>query len=169
MNADEAGAVMRLHIELLARNSAARPDDAAYVCKGHSVSWRELERAASQLAGGLIELGLCEGDGVVTLLPRGRADVELGFATAKAGITRTHIDGRLAKRTISAAIRNVKPKAIVVDAINADSLRSVLRRSGASVFIAQGMGTDLPPVWFDYEELRDFSPVWSGLEVRCDG
>jgi len=162
MKDDEAGAVMRLHVELLARNVLVRPDDTAYVWNGDPVSWRELERAAAQLAGGLIELGLCQGDHVVTLLPHGRADVELAFATARVGMTRMQVDGRLAKRAIGAAIRSARPNAVVVDALNAGSLRSVLRRSGASVFIAHGMGADLPPVWFDYDELRDFSPAWPG-------
>ena len=75
-----------IHV-LLARHAAARGAKVAYRDARRAVSYAELNRRTTNLAGHLADLGVSAKDTVAILLPNGVAWVESCFAIARADLS----------------------------------------------------------------------------------
>lgn len=71
-----------------------KPDDAALVSLERTWSWRELDRASTQLAGQYLALGLAPGDRVASLMPNRGALLVHYLACFKAGLVATPLNYR---------------------------------------------------------------------------
>src|SRR5262245_59889104 len=90
--------------DLLRPGLDAAPDDVAMVSATRSLSWTELDAAASALAGGYRELGLEPGDRIASLMPN-RIDLVVHYlACFRAGLIATPLNYRYTAREIDHAL-----------------------------------------------------------------
>jgi len=90
--------------DLLRPGLDAAPDEPAIVSAKRSLSWRELDRAASALAGGYRRLGLTPGDRVASLMPN-RVDLAVHYlACFRAGLIATPLNYRYTATEIDHAL-----------------------------------------------------------------
>src|SRR5919108_6628724 len=86
--------------ELLSVGLERTPDDVAMVSAIRALSWRELDRASSRLAGGYRRLGLEPGDRVASLMPN-RIDLVVHYlASFRAKLIATPLNYRYTAREI---------------------------------------------------------------------
>ncbi|MFC1980208.1 AMP-binding protein, partial [Chloroflexota bacterium] len=76
-----------LLFEFLSNGAREHPDKTAFICRGHKLSYRELDVQTSKLATCLSELGIKRGDGVVLFLPNSLEFVIGYYGILKAGGT----------------------------------------------------------------------------------
>jgi long-chain acyl-CoA synthetase len=87
--------------DLLRAGLARAPDDVALVSATTCCTWRDLDRASDNLAGGLLDVGLRPGDRVASLMPNSIALITHYIACMKAGLVgcRSTIVTRLRRST----------------------------------------------------------------------
>jgi long-chain acyl-CoA synthetase len=104
------------------RNAADRPDSVAVEHAGRSITWRELERCASQVAHGLGDLGVRAEQHVAVLGRNDAAMIEIAHGAAWIGAIFTPVNWRLAAREIEYILRDSCAEVLF---ISADMWRSV--------------------------------------------
>jgi long-chain acyl-CoA synthetase len=82
--------------ELIRWRARVTPDIAAIWFEGQSITYRELDRRASQVANALIARGVKAGDHVCVLDQNHDMQIETIFGIAKAGAVFTPVNWRLA-------------------------------------------------------------------------
>ncbi len=108
---------MRTLAELIRWRAERHPDLDAIWYEGRSQTYSELNRASSELAGGLVaEFGLAPGDRVAILDKNCPAYLELMFALDKAGVVAAPLNWRLTPGEVKAIIDDIKPKLLVAGA-----------------------------------------------------
>src|SRR4029079_17574610 len=80
--------------QLLATGLAAKPDEPALVSLERKWTWRELDKAASRLAGHYLTLGLVPGDRVASLMPNRGSLIVHYMACFRAGLVATPLHYR---------------------------------------------------------------------------
>jgi long-chain acyl-CoA synthetase len=91
--------------QLLANGLARAPDELAIASIVRSMTWRQLDRESSALAGGYRALGLQEGNRLASLMPN-RIDLAVHYlACFKAGIVATPLNYRYTFREIDHALQ----------------------------------------------------------------
>ncbi len=92
--------------------AAARDSHVALLWEGHELSYGDLRSRAQQLATGLRELGLSEGDRVASMLYNRGEVFELYFACAYAGLTFVPINFRMAPSELAAILTDCQAKVL---------------------------------------------------------
>jgi len=96
----------------LPRHVRARPDTIAVVCDGHTVTWKELDRAVDRLAAHLAGV-IPAGRGVALHLPNSPALVLLFLAAARAGREAQILDPGWPAEMTRAAIGELSPGLVI--------------------------------------------------------
>src|SRR5262249_59421296 len=94
----------------------------AVVCARRSLSWAELDRAASALAGGYLSAGLEQGDRIASLMPN-RVDLVVHYlACFKAGLIATPLNYRYTAREIDHALEVSGARALLAHVERAEDV-----------------------------------------------
>ncbi|HVZ52011.1 MAG TPA: AMP-binding protein [Pseudolabrys sp.] len=104
---------MRTIAELIRWRAQRHPDIDAIWYEGKTQTYGELNRASSELAGGLVALGLKPGARVAILDKNCPEYLELVFALDKAGLVAAPLNWRLTTKEIKDIIDDVKPALLV--------------------------------------------------------
>ena len=106
---------MRTVAEVLRWRARRRPDFPITWYQGRERTLAEMDRASSELAGGLVsELNLEPGDRVAILDKNSDDYIELLFALDKAGAVACPVNWRLTATEVAAVVGDADPKALVV-------------------------------------------------------
>nr|WP_205215457.1 non-ribosomal peptide synthetase [Amycolatopsis albispora] len=100
-------------LEEFARWVEATPDAEAVVCRDRSLSYRELDRRANQLAHALIERGVRPQDAVAVLLDRDVEMVVALFGVLKAGAVYVPMDPDYPADRLAYMLGDITPAAVV--------------------------------------------------------
>ncbi|ORW97711.1 cyclohexanecarboxylate-CoA ligase [Mycobacterium sp. IEC1808] len=118
------------------QNARSAPGRPAYVDHpGKSLSWREFDRAATQLAELLAGVGVARGDRVAVWHGDSAAIHVLFVAIERCGAVVVGIGARAGTREVAAILRNAGPKILVSDAQRADAAVGV---AGESALVLDG-------------------------------
>lgn len=101
--------------QFLSRAARLFPDRQAIRCEGREQSWRELNTASEELAGGLRRLGVSMGDRVAILALNSDRYVEFLYAIWRISAVAVPLNTRWSPDEISYALADSGPKVIVVD------------------------------------------------------
>ncbi len=106
-------------------NADAVGDKGAVRDRAGSLTWRELDRRANQLAHALQERGLKPSEGVATLLRNGREMIETIIAAQKVGMVVTPLNTWAKPKELAHTLDQANPKALVYDVLQAEQVRSI--------------------------------------------
>ncbi len=135
--------------QILSGGLDAHPDQTALVSIVRSMSWRELERESSALAGGYHRMGLREGDRIASLMPN-RIELLVHYlACFKAGLVATPLNYRYTEHEIDHALEVSSAAALLahverVEDVEASSLAADLPNG---VIAYRDEATDPPVNW----------------------
>jgi long-chain acyl-CoA synthetase len=108
--------------DLLRPGLDAGPDEVAVVSAQRSLTWRDLDRAASALAGGYRGLGLEPGDRIASLMPN-RIDLLVHYlACFRAGLIATPLNYRYTAREIDHALEVSDARVILAHVERAEDI-----------------------------------------------
>ena len=108
--------------QLLAAGLERAPDEIAMVSIVRSMTWRELDRESSALAGGYRALGCHEGDRLASLMPN-RIDLAVHYlACFKAGLVATPLNYRYTFREVDHALQVSGADALLVHVERAEDV-----------------------------------------------
>ena len=114
------------HIVEITRDRAAQyPDDIAYWFEGRETSFRALDTRASQIANGLIELGVQPGERVAFLGKNMDLYYEILFGVVKARGAMTGVNNRLAPPEIAYIVNDSKARVLFVTADFFDAVDAI--------------------------------------------
>src|SRR4029079_15247939 len=105
--------------QLLATGLAAKPDEPALVSLERKWTWRELDKAASRLAGHYLTLGLVPGDRVASLMPNRGSLIVHYMACFRAGLVATPLNYRYQAPEIDHALE-VSGAAVIIAHVERD-------------------------------------------------
>ncbi len=105
------------------------PDRVAIDCRGAETTYAELDARSERLAAGLLAAGLVRGDRVATLTATSTEHVVAFFACAKAGLTLTPLNWRLAEPELAYQIADAEPAVLLCSDEYAASAASLHERS----------------------------------------
>src|SRR5919109_704487 len=98
------------------------PEEVAIVSADRELSWRELDRASADLAGGYRELGLESGDRIASLMPN-RVDLVVHYlACFRAGVIATPLNYRYTAREIDHALEVSDARAVLAHVERAEDV-----------------------------------------------
>ncbi|OBA70733.1 cyclohexanecarboxylate-CoA ligase [Mycobacterium sp. 1554424.7] len=116
------------------RNAASAPDRPAYVDDpGTSLSWREFDRAASELAELLAGIGVARGDRIGVWHGDSAAIHVLFVAIERCGAVVVGIGARAGTREVAAILDNARPKILISDPQRGAAAAEVATESAAVV------------------------------------
>src|SRR5947208_8518732 len=101
---------------VIARGASAYGDAPAVIQGERQVSFRDFRRRADTLAGGLLRLGIGQGDRICVLAQNDAAYLELYGACARQGIIAYPINWRLTAQEVERVVERAAPRMMVVDA-----------------------------------------------------
>ncbi len=110
--------------EDLAATAAARPDAPAVIAASGSLSYAELDRAASRLATGLAGLGVGRGDRVSTLLPNDLDAVVSVYGVMRAGAVLSPLHPTVKREKLGHLLADAGSRALLTDAEHAETARA---------------------------------------------
>lgn len=105
---------------------------------GITLTYGELDRAASTIAAGLRELGVGVGDRVATLLENDLRVVQIGIALSKLGAVEVPVNPALVGASMRHVLADADPTASVVAPRFRDALTAALPDGGAPVLVSAG-------------------------------
>jgi len=105
------------HGEILARWARRRPDKAAFVCEGRSVTYRELDDRANAVARALLERGVRKGDRVAVLMGNNIGHIETMFGVFRLGAILVPISVRLTVPEVAFVVEDSGAATLVVDEV----------------------------------------------------
>ncbi|MEU8896801.1 amino acid adenylation domain-containing protein [Nocardia sp. NPDC048505] len=100
--------------ELFERQALAAPDAVALTTDTETLTYRELHRAAVELAGALAARGVGPEDAVALCLPRGTRTIVAILATLAAGAAYVPVDVTLPVARVESILRQSRPKLVLV-------------------------------------------------------
>src|SRR5262245_44783706 len=116
--------------DLLRIGLDAAPDEIAIVSAIRALSWRDLHRASTALAGGYRELGLEPGDRLASLMPN-RIDLVIHYlACFRAELVATPLNYRYTAREIDHALEVSGARAILAHVERAEDIAASKLASG---------------------------------------
>lgn len=143
--------------DVLRINARLRPDKIAFDFEGRQTSFTALDARASQVANGLIALGLNSGDRIAYLGKNSDAYFEVLFGAAKAGVVMAPINWRLAPPEIAYIVRDAGARVLFVGPEFIDEARALLPNfETPPVVIASEGGA---AGWPAYADWRDGQPA----------
>ena len=101
--------------DMIARGASAYGDAPAVIHDAREVSFREFRRRVDTLAGGLLRLGIGQGDRICILAQNDPAYLELYGACARQGIIAYPINWRLTAQEVERVVERAAPRMMVVD------------------------------------------------------
>jgi amino acid adenylation domain-containing protein len=104
----------------LRASAARRPTHTALVAGEQRVTYAELDRAASALAGRLRDLGVARGDRVALLLPNGAAAAVAIYGVLRAGAAFTPLNPTIKRDKLAYVLANCGAVAVICDGKLAD-------------------------------------------------
>lgn len=124
----------------LARHALMQPDGTALRFVGHTVTWGELQRRVTQLAGALSRRGVGFGDRVLILMLNRTEYVESFLAANLLGAIAVPVNFRMTPPEIAYLVRDCDPRAVITEQVLAPVATAVreLEPSLATVIVAGG-------------------------------
>ena len=110
--------------EGLAATAAARPDSIAVTAASGSLTYAELDAAASKVAAGLADMGIERGDRVATLLINDLEAVVSNYAVMRAGAVLTPLHPTLKGEKLSRLLTDSGARALITDPENAETAQA---------------------------------------------
>ena len=101
--------------ELPRRHARDRPDGIAVICREHPLTYRELDRRASQVANGLISWGTVPGARVAYLGRNSESYFEVLLGAVRARCALVPLNWRLATPEVDSILRDARPDLIVAE------------------------------------------------------
>ena len=133
------------------RNAEQSPDRRAYSDQpGISLTWREFNAAATDLAGQLAGLGVARGDRVAVWHGDATAIHVLFVAIERFGAVVVGIGARAGTREVSALLRNAEPKILISDHRHTDAAARAAAESSVSLLVL-GQDAGLPRLDVDVQ------------------
>jgi acyl-CoA synthetase len=121
------------------RNAERSPDRPAYVDRpGASLSWREFDRAATNLAEHLAGVGVTRGDRVAVWHGDSAAIHVLLVAIERCGAVVVGIGARAGTREVAEILRNSQPKILISDQQRSGAATQVADESPVSALVLDG-------------------------------
>jgi acyl-CoA synthetase (AMP-forming)/AMP-acid ligase II len=106
----------RIHlVQFLSRAAGLFPDRPALRYGGRERTWRELNEATEQIAGGLSDLGVGPGDRVAILALNSDRYIEIFYAVWRLSAAVVPINTRWSRDEVAYALKDSQPGVIVVD------------------------------------------------------
>ena len=107
--------------EDLAAAAAAAPDAAAVIAPSGTLTYAELDAAATRLATGLAGLGVERGDRVSTLLPNDLDAVVSTYGVLRAGGVLSPLHPTVKSEKLAHLLADAGPRALITDADHAET------------------------------------------------
>jgi len=148
--------------DVIALHGKWRADKPALMCGQESRSWAAFAAATSQLANGLIKLGVQHGDNVLVLMDNGIAMAETLFGIIRSGGVAAPMNPAISQEALAVLCADCAPRAVFASAGHAARLEKVRANGGLEhvlpgAFIVDG-GTPAPD-WQGYEPWRHEQPA----------
>lgn len=141
--------------QTLRRSALLYPDQPALIEGEVRYTWRQFAERVARLAGGLLELGLADGDRVAMLADNSHRYVEFFFATFWAGGIAVPINTRWAAPEIRFALDDCAARILIADPAHA-GIAEAQRADGAGVatlILAADSDTPAAAGWTHWETL----------------
>ncbi|OBH04266.1 cyclohexanecarboxylate-CoA ligase [Mycobacterium sp. E2699] len=134
------------------RNAESAPERPAYIDDlGASLTWREFDRAATELAERLAGAGVLRGDRVAVWHGDSTAIHVLFVAIERCGAVVVGVGARAGTRELAAILRNSRPKMLISDPQHGEAAAQVAGETPVSVLVLSGepaalrLNVDTPP------------------------
>jgi acyl-CoA synthetase (AMP-forming)/AMP-acid ligase II len=151
---------------LLARCAQNFPNKVAYYCGNRSATWSQMDRRADQLAAGLQQLGVSQGDTVAILTHETIEVYEHFFACMKIGAVRVSLNWRYAEEEMRHVLKDSSAKVVIVQARCRETIEPLLPELVKAGVLVVGYGGD-HGLELDYESVvergRDGAPRYPGI------
>ena len=136
---------------ILQRVAHEFPNRPGITFEGKTRAWKDVLQRCEQLAGGLRELGLREGDRLAILSHNSASMAELLYGPLWLGVVPVPLNWRWTKMELTPCLGDCEPAALVVDADNVEIARELVRLcSSIQTLIYVGDG-DVPHGFVGYE------------------
>lgn len=132
---------MRLEV-VFSAHAARMPEKEALVCEGRRIVYRDLQARIHEVAGGLVKLGVGEGDRIVLYLPNGVEFVELLYAAFTLGAVAVPVTTRLTMRELAYFSGDSGAKVVVCSDAHVEGVRGILKSLPAAKGVVVGAGQD---------------------------
>lgn len=138
----------------LARLQAqARPDATALVFEGRETSYAAFDSHVSQIANGLIALGIAAGDRIAFLGKNSDLFFEIWLGAARAGAVLVPVNWRLAPPEVAYILGDSQPRLVIADPLFLDRLSSDAGYTILTTEPVDGMAD--APTWRDAQDAAD--------------
>ncbi len=148
-------------LDFLKRCETVFPGKTAVVYRDKSYTWREFADRVYRLANGLIRQGIRKGDRVAIMSRNNNANLEAFYAIAMAGGVSVPLNYRLQANEVEYIVNHSGSKALVIEHVYADLLRSVranLETVEFTIEISSFDKTEGEPAGIAYERFLSAAP-----------
>ena len=128
--------------DLLTRCAQNFPNKIAYYCGDRSATWSQMDQRADQLAAGLQQLGISQGDTVAILTHETIEVYEHFFACMKIGAVRVSLNWRYAAEEMRHVLKDSNAKAVIVQARCRETIEPLLPELVKAGILVVGYGGD---------------------------
>lgn len=111
--------------EIFALHGKWRAQKEAVICEHERLTWGHFDRRLNQVARGLFDLGLKQGDTVGILMSNGLAMVEAMFGIMKAGLCSVPMNLSVSDEAISSMFKDANVKAVILTADQAHRIATI--------------------------------------------
>ncbi|MBK6288248.1 MAG: AMP-binding protein [Gammaproteobacteria bacterium] len=140
----------------VARMAARFPERAAVICDGHpTLSFRELDRRANQMARVLAAHGLGKGDHVALLCCNRPEFAEVATAALQCGVVLSPVNWHLSPDDVAYVLDNCGARAFIAEGRFADAARHAARQCARSLALCLSVGEPI-------EGFGDYAAVLAG-------
>ena len=116
--------------DVIALHGKWRANKPALICGYESRSWAAFDAATSQLANGLIKLGVQHGDNVLVLMDNGIAMAETLFGVIRSGGVAAPLNPSSSQEALAVLCGDCAPRAVFAAAGHAARLEKVRAKGG---------------------------------------
>mgnify|MGYP003145160903 FL=1 len=152
--------------DLLTRCARNFPNKIAYYCGDRSATWSQMDQRADQLASGLQQLGIGQGETVAILTHETIEVYEHFFACMKIGAVRVSLNWRYAAEEMRHVLKDSNAKAVIVQARCRETIEPLLPELVKAGILVVGYGGD-HGLELDYEAVvesgRDNAPQYPAI------
>jgi fatty-acyl-CoA synthase len=150
-------------LDFLKRCELVFPDKKAIVYRGKEYTWKQFASRVYRLANGLTSKGIAKGDRVAIMSRNNNANLESFYGIAMAGAVSVPLNYRLLAKEVEYILNHSGSKAVVIEHIYAELLRSILKDLKTVEFVIEIDSFDTPDgerVGIPYEQfLTDSEPT----------
>jgi fatty-acyl-CoA synthase len=150
-------------LDFLKRCELVFPDKRAIVYRGKEYTWKQFASRVYRLANGLTRKGIAKGDRVAIMSRNNNANLESFYGIGMAGAVSVPLNYRLLAKEVEYILNHSGSKAVVIEHIYAELLRSILKDLKTVEFVIEIDSFDTPDgerVGIPYEQfLTDSEPT----------